>query len=245
MFHKNRTHAIEEQNNEFSDSELNNLDLFDAIIFDKRTFLQMYWNQLKDKEGIINTFFDHDVLELIPIKSICFFLSAMLYFTLNALFYFEDLIAAEFNHKGPITVGYIFQNQIDRCIYAMLIGTVIDLVLACITGTKGRIKSLIRREKDPERFRDESVKIVKSLRTKILLFLIINFILTAFFWYYVSAFCYCYHNTQVNWLVGGVITWIFSLILPFIYCFLITLLRYIGLKCKLETAYKISVCLSD
>ena len=245
VFHKNRTHAIEEQNNEFSDSELNNLDLFDAIIFDKRTFLQMYWNQLKDKEGIINTFFDHDVLELIPIKSICFFLSAMLYFTLNALFYFEDLIAAEFNHKGPITVGYIFQNQIDRCIYAMLIGTVIDLVLACITGTKGRIKSLIRREKDPERFRDESVKIVKSLRTKILLFLIINFILTAFFWYYVSAFCYCYHNTQVNWLVGGVITWIFSLILPFIYCFLITLLRYIGLKCKLETAYKISVCLSD
>ena len=245
VFHKHRTHAIEEQNNEFSDSELNNLDLFDAIIFDKRTFLQMYWNQLKDKEGIINTFFDHDVLELIPIKSICFFLSAMLYFTLNALFYFEDFIAAEFNHKGPITVGYIFQNQIDRCIYAMLIGTVIDLVLACITGTKGRIKSLIRREKDPERFRDESVKIVKSLRTKILLFLIINFILTAFFWYYVSAFCYCYHNTQVNWLIGGVITWIFSLILPFIYCFLITLLRYIGLQCKLETAYKISVCLSD
>ena len=245
VFQQRRTLALETQKNEFSDSELNGLDLYDAVIFDKRTFCQIYWNQLKNKEGIINAFFDHDELELIPIKAICFFLSASLYFTLNALFYFEDVISAEYNHKGPMTFGYIFTNEIDRIMYSMLIGSVIDLILPCLTDTKGRIKSLIRRENDNEKFRDESIRIVKVLKTKILIFLIFNTLLMCFCWYYLSSFCYCYHNTQINWLIGGFITWLFCLILPFIYCFIIALLRYLGLKYKMELAYKLSSCLSD
>ena len=245
VFQQRRTLALETHKNEFSDSELNGLDMYDAVIFDKRTFCQIYWNQLKNKEGIINAFFDHDELELIPIKAICFFLSASLYFTLNALFYFEDVISAEYNHKGPITFGYIFTNEIDRIMYSMLIGSVIDLILPCLTDTKGRIKSLIRRENDNEKFRDESIRIVKVLKTKILIFLIFNTLLMCFCWYYLSSFCYCYPNTQINWLIGGFITWLFCLILPFIYCFLITLLRYLGLRYKIELMYKLSSCLSD
>ena len=245
VFQQRRTLALETHKNEFSDSELNGLDLYDAVIFDKRTFCQIYWNQLRSKEGIINAFFDHDELELIPIKAICFFLSASLYFTLNALFYFEDVISAEYNHKGPITFGYIFTNEIDRIMYSMLIGSVIDLILPCLTDTKGRIKSLIRRENDNEKFRDESIRIVKVLKTKILIFLIFNTLLMCFCWYYLSSFCYCYPNTQINWLIGGFITWLFCLILPFIYCFLITLLRYLGLRYKMELMYKLSSCLSD
>jgi hypothetical protein len=245
VFQQRRTLALETHKNEFSDSELNGLDMYDAVIFDKRTFCQIYWNQLKNKEGIINAFFDHDELELIPIKAICFFLSASLYFTLNALFYFEDVISAEYNHKGPITFGYIFTNEIDRIMYSMLIGSVIDLILPCLTDTKGRIKSLIRRENDNEKFRDESIRIVKVLKTKILIFLIFNTLLMCFCWYYLSSFCYCYPNTQINWLIGGFITWLFCLILPFIYCFLITLLRFLGLRYKMELMYKLSSCLSD
>ena len=86
-------------------------------------------------------------MELIPIKAVCFFLSASLYFTLNALFYFEDVISVEYNYKGPITFGYIFTNEIDRIMYSMLIGSVIDLILPSLTDTKRRIKSLIRSEK--------------------------------------------------------------------------------------------------
>lgn len=56
VFEQKRTLALTPQKNEFSDSELNGLDLYDAVEFDKRTFCQTYWNQLKCKEGIINTF---------------------------------------------------------------------------------------------------------------------------------------------------------------------------------------------
>jgi hypothetical protein len=74
---------------------------------------------------------------------------------------------------------------------------------------------------------------------------VFNTLLMCFCWYYLSSFCYCYPNTQINWLIGGFITWLFCLILPFIYCFLITLLRFLGLRYKMELMYKLSSCLSD
>ena len=63
----------ESEEDEYSDSELNDLDLYDAIIFDKRSFCTFYWRQLKEKQNIINTFFVYDVLEPYTIKIICFF----------------------------------------------------------------------------------------------------------------------------------------------------------------------------
>ena len=50
------------------------MEHYDALIYDKRTFCKFYWNQLKEKQDFINTFIDIDVLEVFPIKVICFIL---------------------------------------------------------------------------------------------------------------------------------------------------------------------------
>ena len=230
---------------DFSDSELNSLDLYDAIIFDKRTFCQMYWKFLKDKQGIINAFFDFDPLEVLPIKAMSFFLSVILYFTLNAFFYTKSLITNEFNSNTPPDFLYLLQNQLTKCIYTTIVGLIVDSILGCITSSKGRIKSLIRREHNHNKFREDCLDIINSLKKKIIAFLIVNGVLTAFFWYYVSAFCYCYKNTQMNWFYGGLITLMVVLLLPFLVCFIGTVLRVFGLKCKFEAAYKLSVCLTE
>ena len=230
---------------DFSDSELNSLDLYDAIIFDKRTFCQMYWKFLKDKQGIINAFFDFDPLEVLPIKAMSFFLSVILYFTLNAFFYTKSLIADEYKSNTPPDFFYLLQNQLTKCIYTTIVGLIVDSILGCITSSKGRIKSLIRREKNHNKFREDCLDIISSLKKKIIAFLIVNGIVTAFFWYYVSAFCYCYQNTQMNWFYGGLITLMVVLLLPFLVCFIGTALRVFGLRCKFEAAYKLSICLTE
>ena len=134
----------------------------------------------------------------------------------------------------------------DRCIYASLIGVLVGFLMSCMSSSKGRIKSLLKREKNNvENFRKEAIIIVNSLRRKTLIFIIVNFICICLFWYYVSAFCYCYSNSSIDWLIGGFVTWGFTLILPFIICLLTSVFRYIGLKYNIEASYKISACLSD
>ena len=235
----------ESEEDEYSDSELNDLDLYDAIIFDKRSFCTFYWRQLKEKQNIINTFFVYDVLEPYTIKIICFFFGIAMYFTLNALFYTESSISEDFYAKDTLSIWYTFKNQLSRCLYASMVGIAASFVLSCLSSSKVRIKSLIKRVKDPVRFRQEAFEIIKDLKKKTIIFLVVNYALMIFFWYYVSAFCFCYQNTQVSWVIGGVITWGITEVFPFLLCLFISIFRYIGIKYKMESAYKISVCLSD
>ena len=227
---------------EYSDSELNNLDLYDAIIYDKRPFCVFYWRQLREKQSIINTFFVYDILEPYPIKILCFFFGIALYFTLNALFYTESEISDQFTSSGVLAM---FKTQLSRCLYSSMVGIAVSFLLGCLSSSKARVKSLIKRERNPDKFREESIVIVNSLRKKTLAFIIINLILMCLFWYYVSAFCYCYQNSQIGWLTGGLITWGITLVFPFLLCFLIAVFRYIGIKYKMDAAYRISSCLSD
>ena len=230
---------------EYSDSDLNNLDLYDAIIYDKRPFCKFYWSQLQEKQSIINTFFVKDELEPYHIKVLCFLFGIALYFTLNALFYTESYISEQFNSGGSVNFLNLMKSELTRCLYSSMVGIVVSFFLSCISSSKMRIKSLIKREKNPDRFRQESIEIIRNLRKKIIIFLIVNFILMFLFWYYVSAFCFCYKNTQVSWLIGGLITWGITLVFPFILCLLIAIFRFLGLKYKMESAFKISACLSD
>ena len=230
---------------EYSDSDLNNLDLYDAIIYDKRPFCKFYWSQLQEKQSIINTFFVKDELEPYHIKVLCFLFGIALYFTLNALFYTESYISEQFNSGGSVNFLNLMKSELTRCLYSSMVGIAVSFFLSCISSSKMRIKSLIKREKNPDRFRQESIEIIRNLRKKIIIFLIVNYILLFLYWYYVSAFCFCYKNTQVSWLIGGLITWGITLVFPFILCLFIAIFRYLGLKYKMESAFKISACLSD
>lgn len=242
---KTETTDDEDDESEYSDSDLNDLDLYDAIIYDKRSFCRFYWSQLQEKQSIINTFFVKDELEPYHIKVLCFLFGIALYFTLNALFYTESYISEHFNSGGSVNFWTLMKSELTRCLYSSMVGIAASFFLSCISSSKMRIKSLIKREKNPDRFRQESVEIIKNLRKKMIIFLVVNYILMLLFWYYVSAFCFCYKNTQMSWLIGGLITWGITLIFPFFLCLLIAAFRFLGLKYKMESAFKVSACLSD
>ena len=102
------------------------------------------------------------------------------------------------------------------------------------------IKALPQEEKKDEKIFD----ILACMRRKLTGFFFFTFLLFLFHWYFVSAFCAVYQNTQVIFLRDCGISVLTSLIDPFIIYALTYVLRAISLsKCckkKLCCVYKLS-----
>ena len=76
-----------ENNNLYqTDEDLQDLDYEEAIIYDKRTFLRIYWSFLVDSQIILGTFFTENYLNLFIIKFSFLICTFQISFFLNAFF---------------------------------------------------------------------------------------------------------------------------------------------------------------
>ena len=88
--------------------------------------------------------------------------------------------------------------------------------------------------------------ILSRIQRKLTAFIIFTFILFLFFWYFISAFCAVYQNTQKIYLRDSMISFAISMLDPFIIYFFTNLLRCISLtklcrkKCCGGCLYKTS-----
>ena len=58
-------------------------------------------------------------------------------------------------------------------------------------------------------------------------------------WYYISCFNNVYSNTKFEWLKSSIFIIIIMQLYPFFYSLILTLLRFISLRCQIEQIYKI------
>ena len=58
-----------------------------------------------------------------------------------------------------------------------------------IFSSRRRLDSLIKREKDYDIFRKETIKCVNKMKKEFIVFIITTFSLQILFWYYLSYFC--------------------------------------------------------
>ena len=88
--------------------------------------------------------------------------------------------------------------------------------------------------------------IISCIQRKLTAFIIFTFILFLFFWYFISAFCAVYQNTQKIYLRDSMISFAISMLDPFIIYSFTSLLRRISLskscrkKCCGSCLFKIS-----
>ena len=95
-----------------------------------------------------------------------------------------------------------------------------------------------------EKFRENAYEILSNMKRVNMIFFICIFILMGVFWYYISVFCVVKYNSRINWLVGSIITFAITNIIPFISSVLIAGFRFIGLKVFwLDGLYKLSQCI--
>ena len=80
-------------------------------------------------------------------------------------------------------------------------------------------------------------KIYKTLKIKIISYIIIDLLLLIFFLYYITAFCEVYRNTQLSWLADGIISFLMSILTELSMSFMCAVLYKLSIKYRFKTLY--------
>ena len=222
---KYNKHFEEKQSkNIYSDYELNELEYEKAKKLDKRSLCQTYYATLKREHLIFFTFFNCEDYNLLAVKvSRCIFL-VVSDMALNSFFFSDDSM-----HKLFLTYGkYDFIQQIPQIIYSIIISQIIEIFICYLSLTDKYIYLL---KKILIKGNIKNIKyIIRCIRIKLIIYFIFIFIFFIIYWYIISVFCGVYRNTQIAFIKDSSISFLASLVYPFVLYFVSACLRIWALR---------------
>ena len=210
--------------------ELNNLTYNEAIIEDKRTYVEYYLSLIKTKHLLFFSFCSSNDYNSKINKIILFFILFAVYLIINALFFNDSTMNKLYDDKGKYDILY----QIPQIIFSSLISSFIGIFLKALALTEQNILEL-KNIKNKKLLVEESKNIYNYLNTKFILFYLISFIFLVTFWYYLSIFCAIYGNTQIHLIKDTLISFGLSMIYPFALYLLPGIFRIPSLRSKNST----------
>jgi hypothetical protein len=226
-----------------NDRELNILKYNKAVILDKRTYFQYYCSLLKEKHIILFTFFQNNDYNILITKISLFILSISLYFSINGFFFNDESMHNLYIYKGK----FIFIQQIAKIIYVSIISLIIQQILRPLSMSDKYLLKL-KQNKILKTAIKNSKSLHDCLKIKIIIFYILGFLLMSFFWYFMTCFCAIYSNAQTILLKDTSLSFIFSLVYPFVLNLLPGIFRISSLKSKKkdkECLYKFSFLIAS
>ena len=226
----------------FIETTFDEFDYDDAIDYDKRGFCEYLWEKIKDIHITINCFFINEIIRPKPIKIAILVLTIELYFLINGLFYSDSYISEVFNSTKEETLFSFVPRSYNRFLYSTVVGNIIEYIIKVLLVDEVKLKKLfIKNRKDKLFLRYEMSYFLKSIFIKIKILITINFIITLFSWYYLSCFNNVYPNIKFEWILSSVLIIIIVQILPFVFSFLETIIRFISIRCESEKLFKLSL----
>ena len=209
-----------------NENELNKLSYEEALILDKRNYLQYYNSLNNTKHPILFTFCANDY-NFRYIKIYLFFYNFAVYFTANTLFFTDSTMHKIYENQS----SYDFIDNIPQIVYSCIISIILNTCLKILVITDSII-SEFKKKKEISNLRGESNEIQKCLKIRIILFYIFTLSLLLIFWYYTSCFRAVYKNTQFHLIKDTVISYASSLLTPFAVNFFPGLFRIPSLRKK-------------
>ena len=154
-----------------------------------------------------------------------FFFSS--HFTINALFYSDSTMHQIYEDEGSFNFIY----QIPQILYSSIISAIISSLIKFISlSERNIIKVKEEIKKNFENFDNKIKKLYKTLKIKFALFFIITTIILIIFWFYITCFCSIYKNTQIHLLKDTLISFLMSLVYPFVLLLLPGIFRRLALR---------------
>ena len=239
-FEKNNNNNISSNDLKYNDYEINNLNYKDALIEDKRAYIEYYISQLKRKHIIIFTFYTRDDYNSFIIKVSLLLYNFAVYYFVNALFCTDLTMHEIYREKGK----YNFIYQLPNILYSTVITGVNNFIITYLSLSE---KNILKIKKSNENNYDNLIiftsKIKKCLIIKFILYFLLNFLFLILYWYYLGCFCAVYQNTQIHLIKDTLLSFLLSLLYPFGRSLLPGVLRIPSLnseKKDKECMYKIS-----
>ena len=220
------------------------MEINDAIFYDKRTFCEYLVECLKKEQTITYTFTAHD--DLIPrtIKIINFTLNLINIFVTNGLFFNESAISDLFEANENENFFSFFQRSYEAIIYDNIIVTIFEDLVDLFLIQENNLKDILKREKYDKNIINQKInKFIKYVQIRNIAFIIISFMILLFSFFYLLCFNYVYPYSQIEWIKSSIAVVIIKQILSILTCFTKTCLRFLSFKCKIEKLYKLSQAL--
>ena len=221
---------------------LNWLDYDEVIEEDKRSFCEYLGEKIINNQLIINILFTYEEIRPRSIKITILVLTIDLFLLINGLFYSDSYISEIFNSNEKETFFSFVPRSIDRFLYTTIVGSIIGYILQFSFVEEVKIKKiLLKKRENVLTLRYEMSEILKEILKKIKIFIIFNYFIVIFSWYYLSCFNNVYPNTKREWIISSLFIIIIQEILPITVVFFETCIRYISIKCESEKLFKLSL----
>ena len=229
---------------EFLTTSLDDLDYDEAIERDKRNFCQKFIDLIKDEHMIVRTFVS-DNIKPRSVKIVLFVLIINLYFVINALMYNEGFISEIYNSTEKENFFYFLNNSIGRLLSVSVIGIVISYFIEYFFIDEKKLKRIFLRNQKKKEIKYKTAVLIHNMNRKFKSFIVVNFLIIIFSWYYIFCFNNVYPNTSLNWIKSSIFLIIILQLISFVYIFFECVLRHISFVCESEAIFKISKILSD
>ena len=194
-----------------NDYEINSLSYEEALKYDKRTYPQYYISLIKTKHPIFFSFIPIKDYNTMIIKICLFFLSFCIYYAVNALFFNDSTIHRLYEDGGSYNIVYF----LPQIIYSFIISHFLSTLLKYIFVSERNIIE-IKKEQLLETAKNKVDKVKRELTIKYIIFYVSGILFLIFFWYYLSSFCAVYQNSQVILIENTFLSFLVSLLYPFI-----------------------------
>ena len=225
---------------DYDDDDLDELDFDEALIYDKRTFCQLFCKQLKERQIIANTFCVKDKLKPFSIKIILLIFNTACYLVINGFLFNEDYVMKILRRKTKNFYFFIVDST-TRIVYSSLIGVIINIIVGLLFRADKQLRKVQAKHQDNKIIlHGEIVKIYKSTKLLYIIFTIFNVVAMLVFMYYLFCFCGVYRNCQDDWFEGCFIVIYIMQFLPVLICLLLAALRKAGLVCNVEFFFNIN-----
>ena len=226
--------------NDYLSTDPDEMDFEDVLERDKRTFCQYFYENIKNKQLIVNTFFITNKLKPKSIKIMAFILYINFIFLINGLMYSEAyLIELYYNDKPYYSIfnSTIFENSI----YVFIIVNILNEIIDFFFIEEKKIKGILIRGKN--RFRKiqgDIYLLIKKIEIYYNAFIIFSYLILIFSWAYISCFNDVYIYTRKDWLKKSIIFFFLIQIILICIYFIETIIRFISIRCESEKLFKLS-----
>ena len=217
-----------------------------------KKFCEIYCDIICIKQQLINLFLCSKSLEKesfisTPMKIIRLIFLILLNLFLNSIFLNQNYFSEkyyffdkkyDFSHKAEkdfkISIGDKINYALKHCITNILISFIICLIIQLIIGllfynSKRKIDDLIDLNKKIIQFEKNNI-ILNKIKCLYITFFIINFILIIFFCLFLIGFNILNKNSEIDFLVPSIITFILLQLITFFISIIISLIMFLGMK---------------
>ena len=132
----------------------------------------------------------------------------------NTIFYTNQNISDKYHYEGDNLFLFTIVNNLLQTLISSIVGLVLVNVFQHLIDSRGKFEDIFRNEEKKMR-KNKNYKVSKQtkleilekirklsikLKCKIFLFIICEFIIMIFFYYFMTAFCEVYPKTQSAWI---------------------------------------------